>query len=554
MVQRLLRRCLAAGVCIVGLYAQPADEPKLFADGLLPAPSLLGLAFSPDGRTLYFAQSYSHIVVSRFENGQWTAPSPMPFSGPYRDGDPFLTPDGSQLFFWSSRPLNGRQRKGLALWVSDRTSAGWSAPRDLGVAVNGPEGGSIFPSVTANGTLYFTSQRPDSVGGRDIYRARKTAEGYAQPENLGPAINSPQAEWDAYVAPDESFLVFASARPGGSSPGGDLYISTRKEGVWSPPRDLGPSLGGLAMCCPAVSPDGSYFFFSGSGGIYRTGIAALGLTPQRPSEAPKPFAEGTISVPGAFAITFSPDGNTAYFTDSGASIMTSRLENGKWGAPAPLAFSGRHTDVFPVLTRDGSQLFFTSSRRRPGCKSGLVLWTAHRTGEGWSTPQDAGAPLNTAVDTNGSGSIAANGTLYFAAKRPDSTTGLDLFRARRVRTGFAEPESLGQVVNSSADDREVAIAPDESFLIFTSDRPGGLGGPDLYVSARKDGAWTAPRNLGPKINSAGPECCAALSPDGRTLYFSRRPGGPNPGVYEVSVAALGLAAAASDPAGDRPPR
>jgi Tol biopolymer transport system component len=499
------------------------QQPALFAGGMVPAAGPTGITFSPDGKTVYFVQLHQNIMFSRLEDGRWSEPRPMPFSGPWRDGDPFVSPDGKRLFFWSNRPLEGRQRKGNAIWVCERKPSGWSEPHDIGIAVNGPEGGAAFASVAANGALYFFASRADSFGGPDLYRA---APG-APPENLGPAINSKSAEFDPYVAPDESYIVFASDRPGGFGQA-DLYISERKDGNWTQPRNLGPRINsGASECCPAVSPDGRYFYFTSQGGrsgIYRIGIAALGLRPSRPYEDAQLFEAGVISTPGAFSIAFSPDGREAYFAEVAASIVVSRVENGRWTAPAALPFCGRYLDTAPALSPDGKRLFFQSSRPHPGKGGYLSIWTAERTDRGWSAP----APLEPSI--NGlagaaSPSQAANGALYFTASG-------DIYRAKRTPQGYGEPEKLEPPVNSAAGEGEVCIAPDESYLVFTSDRPGGSGGRDLFVSELKNGAWTEPRNLGPQINTPAAECCPAVSPDGRRLYFMRL-GGDKPGIYEV---------------------
>jgi Tol biopolymer transport system component len=505
-------------LCVCALLsAQSATEtPKPFAPGIVP-PGALGLAFSPDGKTLYFSQPYTRILSARFENGAWSAPTSMPFTGPYRDGDPFVSPDGSRLFFWSSRPVPGRQVEGLTLWSAERTVNGWGEPKELGPSINAG-GGSVFASVTREGTLYFTSGRKGSLGQRDIYRARGTAEGYAEPENLGPPISSPDDEWDAYIAPDESYLVFASSRGGGPA----LYISERKDGAWTAPRDLRPAIGNFASCCPAVSPDGKHFFFTGRDGIYRTGIGALGLS-KEPFSAPEPFP---LSAPGSFAIAFSPDGRNAYFTDSGAVIMTSRFENGAWSAPRSAMAESRFMDIFPFPSRDGKRLFFSSNRPRQS--PGIVLWVK----DGDNEPAELGAPVNANALMNGSGSVAANGTLYFAAQQPGA--GFDLFRARPAGKGFAPPESLGPAINTAADEREVYVAPDESFILFTSVRAGS---PDLYIAFNREGRWTEPRSLGPEINTPAAECCATMSPDGKKLYFVRQ-NGPSRGVFEVTSPAL----------------
>jgi Tol biopolymer transport system component len=522
------------------LLAQSAEKPSLF-EGTSSLSVGAGITFSPDGKAFYIAQDRSEIMVSHFQSGLWSPPTPAEFSGEYRDGDPFLSPDGSQLFFWSTRPVAGRQRKAMALWVVDRNGDRWGAPRDLGESINGTDGGPGFPAVTSSGNLYFMANRPDSIGGLDIYRARRTGSGYATQENLGPAINSKHSELDAYVAPDESYIVFTSNRPGGLG-GGDLYVSTRQNGGWSAPRNLGPRINSAGFeCCPSASPDGKHFYFTtqglGRNGIYEAPIAALKAEPGSAMDDPKLFFEGTISTAGSMSITFAPDGKTVYFAEAGSSIVVSDLKSGKWSFPARVNFSGRYFDFNPSLTPDGSQLFFSSSRPRGGQKLSLGLWVADRKGAHWSMPRDLGPEINGIGEGAGSPSVTLNGTVYFVADRPGSVGSLDIYRARRDGDRYVRPEDLGPVINSPQGEYDVFVSPDERFIVFTSDRSGGMGDSDLYISARNQGAWTTPRNLGPSINSAGTECCPSVSPDGRWFYFNGAAAG-RPGIYRIRLAAL----------------
>jgi Tol biopolymer transport system component len=524
------------------LSGQTEEKPRLFAEGVISVSVGSGVTFSPDGKTLYFSQDRSDILVSHLEDGKWLTPSIAEFSGKYRDGDPFASPDGLQLFFWSTRPLDGRQRRGVAIWVMDRNGAGWSEPRDIGALINGPNGGAGFPAVTSNGTLYFMANRSDSIGGLDIYDSKRIGGQYARPENLGRVINSVHAELDAYVAPDESYIVFTSDRPGGLGTG-DLYLSKRKDGAWTPPQNLGPMINSAGFeCCPSVSPDGKHFYFTSQGlgrnGIYQADIAALSLE-QELAEEPKVFAEGVISTAGSMGITFAPDGKTLWFAEAGASIMISHLNGGNWSPSEPIEFSGRYFDFSPCLSPDGSELVFSSSRPRAGQKLSLGLWAAERTATGWSAPKELGAAINGSGEGAGSPSLAANGTLYFVAQRPDSIGGLDIYKAKRFVGQYDEPVNLGPRINSAEGENDVYIAPDESFIVFTSDRQGGQGENDLYLSVLKDTTWSQPRNLGPTINSAGSECCPSVSPDGKYFFFNR-PGTGKPGIHQVGIEALGL--------------
>jgi Tol biopolymer transport system component len=291
-------RCAVLGCTIVllsnglssGEDAAAPGDAKLFAEGVISKPGTYGVTFMPDGTTLYVVQplgpnNHSAIWQSRLRAGRWTAPEAAAFSGEHDDFDPFLSPDGSQLFFASTRPTGNRPPKNPSLWSVERTESGWSSPKELGETVNGSSGIRIFPTVATNGTLYFTGRGPGltTFGQNDIYYVRRADGQYGVPENLGAAINSPSSEYDAWVAPDESFLVFVSDRPGGIGQR-DFYTSTRSKGTWTPARNLGSrinSAGSREACCPAVSPDRQHFYFvsdrGGKRGLYRIGFAALGV-------------------------------------------------------------------------------------------------------------------------------------------------------------------------------------------------------------------------------------------------------------------------------------
>jgi Tol biopolymer transport system component len=148
----------------------------------------------------------------------------------------------------------------------------------------------------------------------------------------------------------------------------------------------------------------------------------------------------------------------------------------------------------------------------------------------WGTPTNLGPPVNTsALDSDPS--ISADGlTLYFHSHR--SVVG-DLWVSTRATTNdpWGEPMNLGPTVNSSGDDKSPFISADGLTLFFASDRPGGYGGRDIYITSRQttDADWSAPVNLGPTVNSSADEVYPRMSADGLQLYFSEwdvfRPGG-----------------------------
>jgi len=250
---------------------QSIPMPILFGEGIISTGDYESHpAFTPDGRTLYFVKStptfsFWTIVVSHFVNGQWTTPDVAPFSGRYADADPFITTDGKQLYFISNRPAPGKTKRDLDIWVMDKTDSGWSEPRNLGAPINS-DAPEWYPTVAADGTLYFGSRRPGGKGGNDLYRSRLVNGAYTEPENLGDAINTEFDEYEPYIAPDQSYLIFmAAGRPDGQG-GGDLYISHQKDGAWTRAmnlRNLGNEINSPAdEYSPTISPDGKYFFFA----------------------------------------------------------------------------------------------------------------------------------------------------------------------------------------------------------------------------------------------------------------------------------------------------
>jgi uncharacterized repeat protein (TIGR03803 family) len=252
---------------------QVMAEPTIFAEGVISTGDMeLNAAFTPDGKTLYFTKrtpkiQFWAIVVSHFQNGKWGAPEVADFSGQYSDFDPFISPDGSKLYFCSTRPVDGKPKRDFDIWVVEKGKNGWSAPRRLEAPIN-TQAAEFYPSVTADGTLYFSTSREGEKGRGDIYRSKLVGGKYTEPENLGDAINSQYSEGDPYIAPDESYLVFVSyGRPEGYGDG-DLYISYRRDGVWTKAANLGSKINSSALdFCPIVSPDGKYFFLTSERGF-----------------------------------------------------------------------------------------------------------------------------------------------------------------------------------------------------------------------------------------------------------------------------------------------
>jgi hypothetical protein len=251
----------------------PGLEPQLFAPGIVSTGlQTRDVAMTPDGREFYFsvtAGDATVIMVSRQDaDGVWTEPAVAPFSGRYRDIEPAISSDGQRFFFLSTRPQAHQEpREGWVyqdIWAMDREGDQWGEPYNLGppVDTDAPE---YFPSVTADGTLYFTREHPDGVS--YTYRSRRVDGGYAEPELLPSQVNCGSNRANVFVAPDESFaIVPAMGREDGLG-GFDYFVTFRAEDdTWSEPVNLGPAINQPAgrEWSASLSPDGAYLFFMSS--------------------------------------------------------------------------------------------------------------------------------------------------------------------------------------------------------------------------------------------------------------------------------------------------
>lgn len=238
----------------------------IFAPGVISGPANDGSpTFAPDAKTLFFTRSGANagtIMVSHLESGRWSEPQIAPFSGAWNDQHPTMAPDGSYLVFVSTRPVPGVTQRVAHLWRVDRRGDGWSDPVHLPAEVN--IGSRIFaPSIAADGTIYFLS-----IGaGRSfqLYRARRNGSGYAPAQKV-PFSTPATADVDPEIAPDQSFMIFASSGRRSGDTDEHLYIAYRHGGTWSTPAALryagdDDNLGSNDNE-PNIAPDGHTLYFA----------------------------------------------------------------------------------------------------------------------------------------------------------------------------------------------------------------------------------------------------------------------------------------------------
>ncbi len=183
-----------------------------------------------------------------------------------------------------------------------------------------------------------------------------------------------------------------------------------------------------------------------------------------------------------------------------------------------------YPDFAPVISADESVLLFTS--RRPGSIGGRTapdglffedIYTSENQNGAWSTAKNLGTPVNTATH-DACIALSADGQTLFLF---NSENGGDIFQARLKGNRWLQPRNIGSPINSKYWEPSVCLSADERTLFFVSDRPGGLGGRDIYMCKRlPNGKWSQPINLGAPINTPYDEDGPFLHPDGKTLFYS----------------------------------
>jgi len=253
-----------------------------------------------------------------------------------------------------------------------------------------------------------------------------------------------------------------------------------------------------------------------------------------PIAEPRLFAEGIISTPfDEFGATFSLDGATVLFSRSVPrsnmyTICESVYSHGRWNKPKIVPFAGQYWDFDPVFSPDGRKMFFASDRPIPGGKKedqDFDIWSVDRTATGWSEPTHLNANINSGEDETFA-SVAASGTIYFVSARDGGREHLGIYRSQLVNGDYGPAEKLRGPVNDTENaSLEVVVAPDESFLLLAPyGRRDGFGSYDIYVSYQLGGEWTAPKNLGPKVNTKARDYSPRFSPDGRYLFWTSERG------------------------------
>jgi hypothetical protein len=206
------------------------------------------------------------------------------------------------------------------------------------------------------------------------------------------------------------------------------------------------------------------------------------------------------------------------------------IYDGYWTVPEEISFAGGVDSNCPFFSVTGDTLFIKRDA------NGLKIYLCVKTSGSWLVDSRVSVPGGESTGTGWQFSMARNRNLYFESWTGEAD---DIFVSRFQNGQYLAAVALDTLINTPYSEIAACIAPDEQYLIFSSNRPGGYGYHDLYICfARTDGGWTEPLNMGNRINSSGEDATAVISPDGQYLFFiTQRAGdsGYNPYWVDASI-------------------
>jgi outer membrane protein OmpA-like peptidoglycan-associated protein len=250
------------------------------------------------------------------------------------------------------------------------------------------------------------------------------------------------------------------------------------------------------------------------------------------------------------------DDQQMYFTRRGKAVLkgkaweTTQLEemfcysirdehgNFDAGQKLPKPFNEESNQGGATLSSDNKHLFFTIGKDEGGEIQNFDIYTCDGGIGAWGPIKNLGAPVNDPKSWDSQPSISADGkTLYFSSDRPGGYGGADIWVTTKQKDGsWGVPANLGPKINTKGEEKTPFIHSDSETLYFSSDGLPGVGGQDIfYVRKDEKGAWEEPKNIGIPINTPADDVGLFVSTDGHYGYFASNLPQKNPGMggYDI---------------------
>ena len=252
----------------------------------------------------------------------------------------------------------------------------------------------------------------------------------------------------------------------------------------------------------------------------------LGQSP--PGNQSQIFAPEIVSTGfGELNSVFTHNGKEFYFSRRGipgklSAIMVTKMINNEWTKPETVNFSGTDDDIDVFITTDDNSMIYCSGKLQRKDSRAFIdhdFWISKRVGEKWAEPilfaKEATSEFEDYFPI-----VTKSRNLYFNSQRGGPGTN-DIYCSKFVNGKYSAAEKLPEPINSPFREFDAFVSQDEKTIIFSSERPGGFGGSDIYISFKKsDNSWSEPLNLGNDINSASSEYGATISPDGKYFFYT----------------------------------
>jgi hypothetical protein len=266
-------------------------------------------------------------------------------------------------------------------------------------------------------------------------------------------------------------------------------------------------------------------------GFSQQNISTRYLNEQPPGLTPVLFAPQKVSTPDRveFGSIFTKDGNTFYYAvnvQGKAEILVSKFVDNAWTPAEKFLTHDQYSYNDPFLSPDEKRLYFISDQpaNAEGPKKDYDIWYVEHSGTTWSKPITAGSAINSPRNEYYM-SFTKTGTMYFSSNKNAPETNhddYDVYASKMINGEFQIAEKLPDAINTKNYEADVFVAPDESYVIFCANKPGGHGRGDLYISFKnKDNTWTQSKNLGPLINGEKSEYCPFVTPDGKYFFYTK---------------------------------
>lgn len=527
---------------------EDATTPIILGRGILSTDSVQwNNVFVPKTNELYFTKmgkSASIIHKMTYDGNAFNDLQAIDFPEGSPHSDIYINPEGNLMLFSSLMQEHKNDTiTDWNIWKSVRENDQWQQPEPF--FKSNLEGNQFYPWLTNSGNVYFAIT-PHGSGNSDLFVAEHSNGQYQLPKALPARINSSKLEGDAFIAPDESYLIFAGFERGQNLGKSDLFISFNNNGDWSVPVWLGEEINSDGYDgSPFVTNDGKYLIFTSSRGstddntffnhyIVRFNpekykersltlenyLAHVGKTPVR-------IDVGNITTPGIeYGGSLSLKTKEIVFTRaaddfSSRSMMTSQFTDGQFSIPQKLkigdAFYSDASDV--QLSNNGEYVYFKMRGQAPNdsLRKDGNIWRSKRQGNKWSKAEMLPAEVNSELSeyypmpTN-------SGNVYFSRELKD--TGYDIYVSKFVDGAYQEASRLPDHINTELLESDAYVAPDESFMIFVRMyAEGDLGVSDLYISFNENGTWTEPKNMR-SVNSNGVDGSPFVTSNGKYLFFT----------------------------------